>query len=91
MLTDIPRLITSYYAERPDPAIEAQLVSFGTSGHRGSSLELSFNETHILATAQAICTYRVNHNIDGPVFLGFDTHALSAPAFASTSAMCHTS
>ncbi|MGC1521102.1 MAG: phosphoglucomutase (alpha-D-glucose-1,6-bisphosphate-dependent) [Steroidobacteraceae bacterium] len=82
-LTDIPRLITAYYAERPDPSIAAQRVAFGTSGHRGSSFDSSFNEYHVLAISQAICEYRRRQNIDGPLFLGYDTHALSAPAFAS--------
>lgn len=83
MLVNIPRLITAYYAERPDPAVPEQRVSFGTSGHRGSSLKLSFNEMHILATTQAICDYRRENGIDGPLFLGIDTHALSEPAFAT--------
>jgi phosphoglucomutase len=83
LLTDIPRLVTAYYTERPDPSVPAQRVAFGTSGHRGSSFECSFNETHILAVTQAICAYRAREGITGPLFLGFDTHALSAPAFAS--------
>jgi phosphoglucomutase len=83
MLTDIPRLITAYFAETPDPLIPAQRVSFGTSGHRGSAFDRSFNETHILATSQAICEYRAAQGISGPLFMGIDTHALSAPAFAS--------
>jgi phosphoglucomutase len=82
-LTDIPRLITAYYTERPDPSIAAQRVAFGTSGHRGSSFDSSFNEYHVLAISQAICEYRRRQNIDGPLFIGYDTHALSAPAFAS--------
>jgi phosphoglucomutase len=82
-LVDIPRLVTAYYSERPDPAIAAQQVAFGTSGHRGSSFESSFNEFHVLSISQAICEYRRQQNIDGPLFMGFDTHALSAPAFAS--------
>jgi phosphoglucomutase len=82
-LTDIPRLVTAYYTERPDPAIAAQRVAFGTSGHRGSSFDSSFNEYHVLAISQAICEYRRGQNIDGPLFIGYDTHALSAPAFAS--------
>jgi phosphoglucomutase len=82
-LVDIPRLITAYYSERPDSAIAAQQVAFGTSGHRGCSFERSFNEGHVLAISQAICEYRRQRNIDGPLFIGFDTHALSAPAFAS--------
>jgi phosphoglucomutase len=82
-LVNVPRLITAYYSERPDPAIAAQRVAFGTSGHRGSSFELGFNELHVLAISQAICEHRRRRNIDGPLFMGFDTHALSAPAFAS--------
>jgi phosphoglucomutase len=82
-LVDIPRLITAYYSERPDPAIAAQRVAFGTSGHRGSSLESGFNEFHVLSISQAICEYRRQQSINGPLFIGFDTHALSAPAFAS--------
>jgi phosphoglucomutase len=80
---DVPRLITAYYCERPDPGIAAQRVAFGTSGHRGSSFDVSFNEFHVLAISQAICEYRKQQNIDGPLFIGCDTHALSAPAFAS--------
>ncbi|HXC07801.1 MAG TPA: phosphoglucomutase (alpha-D-glucose-1,6-bisphosphate-dependent) [Steroidobacteraceae bacterium] len=82
-LTDIPRLVSAYYTERPDPAIAAQRVAFGTSGHRGSSFDSSFNEYHVLAISQAICEYRRRQNINGPLFIGCDTHALSAPAFAS--------
>lgn len=82
MLVDVPRLITAYYTERPDPSAPGQRVAFGTSGHRGSSLERAFNEWHILAITQAICLYRKLQGIDGPLFLGMDTHALSAPAFA---------
>ncbi len=82
-LVDVPRLITAYYTGQPDPAIAAQRVAFGTSGHRGSSFDLSFNEAHVLAVTQSICTYRREHGIDGPLFIGFDTHALSAPAFAT--------
>ena len=80
----MPRLITAYYTERPDPSLPAQRVAFGTSGHRGSAFENSFNERHVLAISQAICAHRKRQGIDGPLFLGFDTHALSAPAFAST-------
>jgi len=83
ILVDVPRLIGAYYSERPDPAVAAQRVAFGTSGHRGSSLLNSFNEAHILAICQATCAYRNQQGIDGPLFLGFDTHALSAPAFAT--------
>jgi phosphoglucomutase len=82
-LVDIPRLITAYYSERPDAGVAAQRVAFGTSGHRGSSLNSSFNEYHVLAISQAICEHRRQRNIGGPLFIGFDTHALSAPAFAS--------
>jgi phosphoglucomutase len=83
MLVNVPRLITAYYTERPDPSDPAQQVVFGTSGHRGSSLHRSFNEWHILAISQAICDYRTLQKIDGPLFLGIDTHALSEPASAS--------
>src|SRR6516164_664917 len=83
MLANIPRLVTAYYDERPDPAIPGQRVAFGTSGHRGSALDVAFNEGHILAICQAICGYRKQAKIDGPLFLGMDTHALSEPAFAS--------
>ena len=83
MLANIPRLVTAYYVERPDPAIPGQRVAFGTSGHRGSALDVAFNEGHILAICQAICGYRKQAKIDGPLFLGMDTHALSEPAFAS--------
>ncbi len=84
MLTDIPRLLTAYYTEKPDPSVPAQRVAFGTSGHRGSSFQASFNENHILAITQAICEYRAAGGVDGPVFLAKDTHALSEPAFATT-------
>jgi phosphoglucomutase len=84
MLVNVPRLITAYYTEVPDPLSPAQRVAFGTSGHRGSSLQKAFNEWHILAISQAICLYRKQHRIDGPLFLGMDTHALSVPAFASS-------
>ncbi len=80
---DVPRLITAYYIERPDPAVPAQRIAFGTSGHRGSAFECSFNEPHVLAITQAICNYRKHEHVNGPLFLGIDTHALSAPAFAS--------
>jgi len=83
MLTNIPRLVTAYYVNCPDPAVPAQRVDFGTSGHRGSSLDHAFNEAHILAITQAICLYRKQQSIDGPLFMGIDTHALSEPAFAS--------
>jgi phosphoglucomutase len=83
MLVNIPRLVTAYYAERPDPSIAAQRVAFGTSGHRGSAFEVAFNEAHILAITKAICLYRKEREINGPLFLGMDTHALSEPAFVS--------
>ena len=82
-LTNLPRLITAYFSLIPDPAIRAQRVSFGTSGHRGSALATAFNETHILAITQAVCLYRQQAGITGPLFLGMDTHALSEAAFAS--------
>ena len=82
-LVDVSKLITAYYEDRPDPHIAEQRVVFGTSGHRGSSFDRSFNEDHILAITQAICLYRQQHKIDGPLFLGIDTHALSQSAFAS--------
>ena len=82
-LVNIPRLVTAYFEERPDASLPAERVSFGTSGHRGSSLHRSFNEWHIVAITQAICLYRQQKGIDGPLFLGIDTHALSEPAFAS--------
>jgi phosphoglucomutase len=83
MLVNIPRLVTTYYTERPDPAVPEQRVAFGTSGHRGSAFACAFNEAHILAITQGICRYRRQHHIDGPLFLGMDTHALSEPAFAT--------
>ncbi len=83
MLVNVPRLITSYYALEPDSEVTAQRVSFGTSGHRGSSVQSSFNENHILAITQAICRYRAEQGTTGPLFLGMDTHALSEPALAS--------
>jgi phosphoglucomutase len=83
MLVNIPKLITAYYDQAPDPAIAAQRVTFGTSGHRGSSFDKAFNENHILAISQAICLYRNQQKIDGPLFLGMDTHALSEPALST--------
>ncbi|OAI94740.1 phosphoglucomutase (alpha-D-glucose-1,6-bisphosphate-dependent) [Pseudomonas putida] len=83
ILVDIPRLLTAYYTGQPDAAVATQRVAFGTSGHRGSSLDLSFNEHHVLAISQAICLYRQAQGIDGPLFIGADTHALSTPALAS--------
>ncbi len=82
-LVDVATLVSAYYTERPDPGLATQRVSFGTSGHRGSALECSFNEWHILAITEAICRYRAGQNIDGPLYLGMDTHALSVPAYAS--------
>jgi phosphoglucomutase len=83
LLVNVPRLVTAYYTGRPDPAVPEQRISFGTSGHRGSSFDLAFNEAHILATTEAICRHRAREGIDGPLFIGIDTHALSEPAFAS--------
>ena len=83
MLVNVPRLVTAYYSEHPDSGVAAERVAFGTSGHRGSAFERTFNEAHILAITQAICSYRQAHNIDGPLFMGMDTHALSEPAFVS--------
>ncbi len=82
-LVNLPKLMTAYYATHPDPSNPTQRVSFGTSGHRGTSTNGTFNERHILATTQAICDYRKSQNISGPVFIGMDTHALSEAAFAS--------
>jgi phosphoglucomutase len=82
-LVNVPRLITAYYTRRPDVSVSDQRVAFGTSGHRGSALDVSFNEPHILAITQAICDYRRQHGIAGPLFLGADTHALSDPAWSS--------
>jgi phosphoglucomutase len=82
-LVNVPRLVTAYYTEEPDLSVPEQRVAFGTSGHRGSAFEKSFNEGHILAITQAICLYRKQQGIDGPLFLGMDTHALSVPALAS--------
>ena len=83
MLVDVPRLVTAYYTGVPDPGVPAQRVSFGTSGHRGSSFKLAFNEWHILAITQAICLCRKRQGTDGPLFLGIDTHTLSVPACAT--------
>jgi phosphoglucomutase len=82
-LVDVAKLVTAYYTVHPDPEDAAQKVSFGTSGHRGSAFSATFNEDHILATTQAICEYRAGQGIDGPLFLGADSHALSEPATAS--------
>jgi phosphoglucomutase len=83
MLANIPRLVTAYFAEKPDPQVPAQRVAFGTSGHRGSAFNNAFNEAHILAISQAICDHRRSVGIDGPLFVGIDTHALAEPALAS--------
>lgn len=83
ILINVPKLVSAYYSNVPDPSVQEQRVSFGTSGHRGSSLDKTFNERHILAITQAICLYRREQKISGPLFLGADTHALSAPALAS--------
>jgi len=83
MLVNVPKLVTAYYTEAPDPSVPQQRVEFGTSGHRGSAFAKAFNEWHILAISQAICLYRERKEIDGPLFLGMDTHALSVPALAS--------
>jgi phosphoglucomutase len=82
-LVDVPKLVSAYYTRRPQTSIPAHRVGFGTSGHRGSSLRNSFNQEHVLAITQAICEHRCQRGIEGPVFLGIDTHALSEPAFAS--------
>ena len=82
-LINVPRLVSAFYTRQPDPEDTAQRVSFGTSGHRGSSLNNSFNEAHILAISQAIAEYRKFRKIDGPLFMGMDTHALSEPALCS--------
>src|SRR3990170_3182652 len=83
MLVNVPKLVTAYYTEVPDPSVPEQRVAFGTSGHRGSAFKKAFNEWHILAISQAICRYREQEKIDGPLFLGIDTHALSIPAYAT--------
>jgi phosphoglucomutase len=83
MLLDVPALVAAYYHEVPDPSVRSERVSFGTSGHRGSAFDRTFNEHHVLAISEAICRYRRTHSIDGPLFLGIDTHAVSAPACAT--------
>ena len=83
VLVNVPRLVTAYYCDKPDPSVPGQRVVFGTSGHRGSAFDVSFNEWHVLAISQAICDFRKLQGIDGPLFLGIDTHALSVPASAS--------
>ena len=84
ILVDLGRLLDAYYDERPDPSEPEQRVAFGTSGHRGTSLSCTFNEAHVLAISEAVCRYRASQGIDGPLFLGRDTHALSEPAFRTT-------
>jgi phosphoglucomutase len=83
MLANVPRLVTAYFANRPDPKIASQRVAFGTSGHRGSAFNSAFNEAHILGISQALCDHRQRGGITGPLFIGIDTHALAEPAFAS--------
>src|SRR6202044_2676189 len=83
ILVNVPRLITAYYTQIPDPTVASQRVAFGTSGHRGSAFDSAFNEWHILAITQGICEYRKKQGTDGPLYLGMDTHALSTPALAS--------
>ena len=83
ILIDVPKVLAAYYSGRPDPSVSAQRVAFGTSEHRGCSLDNSFNEAHILAISQAICLYGKQQGIDGPLYIGFDTQALSEPAFKS--------
>ena len=83
MLVNVPALITAYFQAIPDPSVAKERIAFGTSGHRGNAFERSFNEYHILAITQAICLYRQEKKIDGPLFMGMDTHALSVPALAS--------
>jgi phosphoglucomutase len=83
LLVDVPRLVSSYYVKRPDPERAEERIAFGTSGHRGSALRGSFNEAHILATSQAVCDYRRQQGVDGPLFIGKDTHALSEPALST--------
>src|SRR4051794_33311127 len=83
MLANVPRLVTAYFANRPDPKIASQRVAFGTSGHRGSAFNNAFNEAHIFSISQALCEHRQRSGIDGPLFVGIDTHALAEPALAS--------
>jgi len=83
MLTNVPRLVTAYFASKPDPSNPAQRVAFGTSGHRGSAFNHAFNENHILSVSQAVCDHRKASGITGPLFVGIDTHALAEPALAS--------
>jgi phosphoglucomutase len=83
ILLDVPRLVTAFFTEAPDPGVPVERVAFGTSGHRGSAFQRTFNAAHILAITQAICLYRKGQQIDGPLFMGMDTHALSEPAFVT--------
>ena len=83
LVLNVPKLVSAYYSGKPDPSISEQRVAFGTSGNRGSAFYASFNENHVLAISQAICDYRKLNNITGPLFLGFDTHALSFSAYVS--------
>src|SRR6266480_4335146 len=83
MLVNVPRLVTAYFSGKPDPALASQRVAFGTSGHRGSAFNGAFNEAHILAISQALCDYRRHSGVDGPLFVGIDTHALAEAAFTS--------
>src|ERR1700704_1549569 len=83
MLANVPRLVTAYFANRPDPKTASQRVAFGTSGHRGSAFNNAFNEAHILAVSQAVCDHRKKAGVDGPLFIGIDTHALAEPALVS--------
>src|SRR5260370_13322006 len=83
MLVNILRLVTAYFAGKPDPSVPAQRVAFGTSGHRGSAFNNAFNEAHIVAISHAVCDHRKRRGITGPLFVGIDTHALAEPAFAS--------
>src|SRR5574337_1046496 len=82
-LLDVSRLVSGYYTGIPDPSVPAQRVAFGTSGHRGTAFDMTFNELHVAAISEAICRYRRRQGIDGPLFLGIDTHALSVPAGAT--------
>ncbi|MDG2307019.1 MAG: phosphoglucomutase (alpha-D-glucose-1,6-bisphosphate-dependent) [Candidatus Binatia bacterium] len=84
ILVNVPRLVTEYFSRRPDPSDPAQRVAFGTSGHRGCALDGSFNEAHVLAVSQALAEHRAEARVDGPLFIGIDTHALSEPALVST-------
>ena len=83
MLVNVPRLMTAYFSGRPDPALPSQRVAFGTSGHRGTAFNNAFNEAHILAISQALCDYRRQSGVDGPLFMGIDTHALAEAAFTT--------